>query len=314
MIVAGVRQPTSGSQTDFSPVAKTGATSYHQGMFGSHLSVAGGLHLALLQAQQLGMDCVQVFTKNQRQWTAAPLTPEQIDQWTQTRSETKIPCVVSHDSYLINLASPSDETHGKSMKAFGIELDRCDALDIPYLVTHPGAHMGQGEEIGLKKVADSLNTLLAARPELKVVTCLEITAGQGTSLGWKLEHLRSIIDQCTRPEKLGVCLDTAHLLAAGYDLTSRSGAEQVLADVQRIVGLDRVKVLHLNDSKPKRGSRVDRHEHIGLGHVSLDAFAVIVNHPKLRKLPMILETAKEVAPDGRPWDLVNIDKLKSLQT
>lgn len=260
------------------------------------------------------MGCVQVFTKNQRQWTAPPLSQEQIGHWNRTRDETGLRCVVSHDSYLINLASPNPETYAKSLKAFGIELDRCDALDIPYLVTHPGAHMGQGEEVGLKKVAQSLNELFAARPGLKVVTCLESTAGQGTSLGWKLEHLRSIIDRSTQPDRLGVCLDTAHLLAAGYDLTSRSGAQQVMAEIDRILGFDRIKVIHLNDSKPGLGSRVDRHEHIGLGNVSLEAFAVIVNHPGLKHLPMILETAKEEAPDGRPWDLVNIEKLTGLLT
>lgn len=288
-------------------------------MFGSHLSVAGGMHHALLEARELGMDCVQVFTKNQRQWSVPPLQQEQVDLWRQHRKSTGVDSVVSHDSYLINLASPDPAARSKSIALFREELTRCEALDIPLLVTHPGAHMGdralavaESEEAGLRRVAEALNQLHAELPGLKVVTCLEITAGQGTSLGYRIEHLRRIIDLCAEPDRLGVCLDTAHLLAAGYDLTTGAGCKAVLAETADLLGLDRVRVMHLNDSKTPRGSRVDRHAHIGHGHVSLDSFEVIVNHPKLKRLPLILETAKEDAPDGRPWDAINLATLRGL--
>lgn len=281
-------------------------------MFGSHLSIAGGLHNALLDAQKLGMDCVQVFTKNQRQWSAPPLTVEQIKEWSQHRKSTKISEVVSHDSYLINLASPDPANLAKSIALFRDEIERCEALAIPLLVTHPGAHMKEGEEAGLRRVAASLDQVHTDLPGYKTLTLLEITAGQGTSLGHRFEHLRRIIDLVADPARLGVCLDTAHLLEAGYDLTSGAGCEAVLRECDDLVGLKRVRCIHMNDSKTPRSSRVDRHEHIGKGHVSLEAFRVIVNHPKLKRVPKILETAKEDAPDGRPWDAINLEVLRGL--
>jgi len=282
-------------------------------MYGSHLSVAGGLHLALLEAQRLEMDCVQIFTKNQRQWAAKPLTDEQITTWRDHQSSTGVKHVVSHDSYLINLASPDPTNLAKSMDLFRDELLRCEALGIPELVTHPGAHMGTGEEVGLRRVIESLDELHAQTPGLSVVTCVETTAGQGTSLGWRFEHIRTILEGVKAPERLAVCFDTAHLLESGYDLTSAQGAAGILEEADASFGLERVRVIHVNDSKTARGSRVDRHDHIGAGHVSLDAFATFLNHPALRDRPKVLETPKEASPDGRPWDTVNIERLKSLR-
>lgn len=281
-------------------------------VFGSHLSIAGGMENALVKARELGMGCVQVFTKNQKQWKAPPLTTAQIDTWLEHMASAGITEVVSHDSYLINLASPKDDIRGKSFALYGEELIRCHALGIPNLVMHPGAHLGTGEDQGLARVAESLNRVHDVLPDVAVTTCLEITAGQGTGLGYTFEHLAAIIDQVDADDRLGVCLDTAHLIAAGYDLTSQAGAKAVLKECDRVIGLERIRVLHLNDSKVERGRRVDRHEHIGKGFVSLDAFAVFINHPKLRKLPMILETPKDDAPDGRPWDLVNLETLRGL--
>lgn len=258
------------------------------------------------------MECVQIFTKNQRQWRVPALTEEQIREWDDHRRQTGIGQVVSHDSYLINLASPSEDILEKSVALFREEMLRCEALGIPWLVMHPGAHMGAGEEDGLRRVAESFNRLHRDLSGMEVVTCLEITAGQGTTLGYKLEHLRQILDTVTDPQRLAVCLDTAHLLAAGYDLTSGPGSEAVLSQVDEVIGLDRVRVWHLNDSKTPRGSRVDRHEHIGHGHVSLDAFRRIVNHPRFQSVPKILETPKEEAPDGRLWDEVNLEVLRGL--
>jgi len=279
-------------------------------MFGSHLSIAGGLHNALIEARELGMDCVQVFTKNQRQWAAPPLTDEQIEQWFAHRKSTGVKHVVSHDSYLINLASPKRDVREKSIKLFIDELDRCQKLDIPYLVTHPGAHLGIGETQGLERVARALDRVHKRMPNIKPITLLEITAGQGTSLGYTLEHLRDIIDRVEQSERLAVCIDTAHALAGGYDLTSAAGARSFLKQIDNTVGLLSVKALHLNDSKVERGRRVDRHEHIGHGHVSPEAFAVICR--RFKRVPKILETAKEDHPDGRKWDQVNLETLRAM--
>ncbi len=270
------------------------------------------MHNALTEAADLGMTCVQVFTKNQQQWDAKPLTPEAIRLWNEHRRSTGIKQVVSHDSYLINLAATNPVTYEKSMAAFRIELERCENLDIPWLVTHPGAHLGAGEDEGMARVAASLDAIHADLPGLRVVTLLEITAGQGTTLGHRFEHLRRIIDLVKKPERLAICLDTAHMLAAGYDLTSGPGMAAVLQEIDDVVGLDRVKVVHINDSKTPRGSRVDRHAHIGHGHVALAAFGVLINHAHFTDIPKVLETPKEDAPDGRPWDAVNLETLGSL--
>jgi deoxyribonuclease-4 len=281
-------------------------------MFGSHLSISGGMHNALLKAEELGFDCVQVFTKNQQQWKCSPLAEETVGSWRSHCDRLKFEHTVSHDSYLINLASPDEALRKKSIELFVEELSRCVTLGIPYLVTHPGAHMGEGEEIGLRRVAQSLDEVHAVVPKGKVVTCLEITAGQGSSLGYKLDHLAEIISQVKAPERLGVCLDTAHLFAAGYDFRGRKYAD-FCREVERTVGFKRVKVLHLNDSKKELGSRVDRHEHIGRGTIGLDGFRPIVRDKRFAQVPKILETAKEKDEQGRDWDAVNLEVLRSLE-
>jgi deoxyribonuclease-4 len=281
-------------------------------MFGSHLSIAGGMHNALLEAERLGMESCQVFTKNQKQWATKPLEARAIEDWRLHCDRLEYNHTVSHDSYLINLASPDEGMRRKSIVLFIEELSRCMTLRVPYLVTHPGAHMGQGEEIGVRRVAESLDEVHAAVPDTgAVVTCLEITAGQGSSLGYKLEHLAEIIAQVKHPERLAVCFDTAHLFAAGYDFRGRKYAK-FMKDVDRTVGIDRVKVWHLNDSKKALGSRVDRHEHIGRGLIGLDGFKPIVRDKRFRKVPKILETPKEKDENGRDWDAVNLEVLKGL--
>ena len=281
-------------------------------MFGSHLSIAGGLENAALEADRLSMDCVQIFTKNQRQWSAKPLAQDQIDAWHKAVSDAKLKATVSHDSYLINLGSPKDDTHAKSVELFCDEIERCEVLSVPFLVAHPGAHTGSGEEAALKKIAESLDGIHARLSGYKTISCLEITAGQGSNVGYKLEHLHQIMDRVKSPERLGVCLDSAHALAAGYDLTSTEGAEAFCNEVDQVIGLSAVRVWHLNDSKVALGSRVDRHEHIGHGHVSIEAFKVIVNHPAFAQVPKILETPKTETEDGREWDQVNLQTLKDL--
>jgi deoxyribonuclease-4 len=280
-------------------------------MFGSHLSISGGLENALIAAESLGCDTVQVFTKNQQQWKCKPLTSEAIEPWKSHLTRLKFRKTVSHDSYLINLASPDDRLWHASIDLFIEELSRCQALNIPYLVTHPGAHVGSGEDAGLKRVAAGLDRAHAAADAPSVITCLEITAGQGSSLGYRLEHLAEIISQSQTPEKLAVCLDTAHLFAAGYDFRGRRYAA-FRRELDKTVGLKRVRVLHLNDSKKELGSRVDRHDHIGLGKIGREGFIPIVRDEAFAEVPKILETPKLKHPSGRLWDEVNLLTLRSM--
>ncbi|MDW8262198.1 MAG: deoxyribonuclease IV [Phycisphaerales bacterium] len=281
-------------------------------MFGSHLSIAGGLHNALLAAERLGHQTTQIFTRNQKQWRAPPLRVEAIRLWTAHCRRLKFRTTVSHDSYLINLASPDPRVRRRSVAAAIDEHHRCNQLGIPLLVMHPGAHLGEGEAAGIRRIVEALNQIHEQEPG-PVLTCLEITAGQGTTLGYRLEHLAEIIGRVRSPRRMAVCLDTAHLLAAGYDFRGRK-YRGFCRQVQGTVGLDRVKVWHLNDSKSDLGSRVDRHQHIGLGYVGLEGFRPIVRDGRWREIPKILETPKEGrAPDGREWDAFNLERLRSLQ-
>jgi len=270
------------------------------------------MHNALLDAEKLGLETVQVFTKNQQQWQAKPLDAEMVAAFAQHAARLNFTQIVAHDSYLINLAAVLGELREKSMAAFSHEMERCNQLGITYLVTHPGAHCGQGEDCGLDKVIDAFNQILQDHPGDGVTVCIETTAGQGTCLGYSFEHLAHILKGMTRPERFAVCLDTCHVLAAGYDIRTARGTRQMLAEFDRIIGLDRLKVFHLNDSKKPLGSRVDRHTHIGQGEVGLEAFRTIVRAKHFRKVPKILETPKEKAPDGRDWDAVNLEVLKRL--
>jgi len=280
-------------------------------MFGSHLSIAGGMHNALIEAETLGLDTVQVFTKGQKQWACKPLETAAIADWSGHRDRLKFQHTVSHDSYLINLGSADETLWNKSVDTFTIEVQRCDALGIPYLVTHPGAHLGTGEAAGLKRVIKGLDAVHRRVKKSTTITCLEITAGQGSSLGYTLEHLAIIREGVKYPERVGVCLDTAHLFAAGYDFRGRKYSA-FKKQLEKTVGVDAVKVLHLNDSKKPLGSRVDRHEHIGRGTIGLDGFKPFVRDRAFRRVPKILETPKGASPDGRPWDTVNIEALRSL--
>jgi deoxyribonuclease-4 len=282
-------------------------------VFGAHLSIAGGLHNALLRAEQLGCDTVQVFTKNQQQWKCKPLEKCVIDDWIAHRKRLKFKRTVSHDSYLINLAATNPTFWRQSVELFIEEIRRCDLLGIPYLVTHPGAHMGAGEDAGLAKVIAALNVIHRALPTSKTVTCLEITAGQGTCLGYKLEHLAEIIEGVESSRRVAVCLDTAHLFAAGYDFRGPRKYARCMKQLDATVGIKRVKVIHVNDSKKPLGSRVDRHDHIGRGLIGLEGFKAFVRDERWRNVPKILETPKEgKSEDGRAWDEVNLQTLRSL--
>jgi deoxyribonuclease IV len=281
-------------------------------VFGSHLSIAGGMHNALLKAEELGCATLQVFTKNQKQWRCSPLGNGEVCEWQAHCKRLKFARTVSHDSYLINLASPDELLWRKSVELFIEEVSRCATLGIPYLVTHPGAHMGAGEAAGIDRIVAALNVVLDATPAAKRVTiCLEGTAGQGSSIGHRLEHLAEIIERVRSPRRYGVCLDTAHLFAAGYDFRGRKYAA-LRRQIDKTIGLRRVKVLHLNDSKKELGSRVDRHEHIGCGLIGVEGFKPWVRDEAFAEVPKILETEKGKDEQGREWDAVNLEVLRGL--
>lgn len=279
-------------------------------LLGAHMSIAGGVDLAPLRGQEVGCQTIQLFTKSSNQWRARPLPPEEIERYRANLQAYGIAPAVAHDSYLINLASTDPDLHQKSMASFLEELERAEALGIPYLVTHPGAHVGAGEEAGLRQAANNIRELLKQTKGYRVQVVLETTAGQGTSLGHRFEQLAALLDQIGLPERTGVCLDTCHVFAAGYDIRTPDGYAGALRAFDRIVGISQLKVIHLNDSKKELGCRVDRHEHIGKGAIGPGAFRCLLTDPRLRGLPMILETPKDddfVAADRR-----NLETLRRL--
>ena len=282
-------------------------------IIGSHLSIAGGYYKAVRAAHELGMDCVQIFTKNNNQWRAKPLTKKDVELFQQALEETGVGAPISHDSYLINLGSPDETLWNKSIDALVVELQRAAALGIPNVVAHPGSHLGTGEETGLTRIAEGLDRVFDQTAELATCVALETTAGQGTNLGYRFEHLASIIDQTNAAERLTVCIDTCHIFAAGYPLAPKRKFLETIRAFNDIVGLDRLVAIHVNDSKRELGSRVDRHEHIGRGHLGLEPFEHLVNDRRLAKVPMYLETPKQDDPQtGRPWDEINADQLRRL--
>jgi deoxyribonuclease-4 len=277
-------------------------------LLGAHMSIAGGVDLAPLRGQQVGCRTIQLFTKSSNQWRARSLPADEIDRFHANLRAAAIAPVVAHGAYLINLASTDPALHQKSMAACLEELERAEALGIPYLVIHPGAHMGAGEEAGLQQVANSIRELLKRTKGYRVRAVLETTAGQGTTLGHRFEQIALLLNQIDLSERTGVCLDTCHLFAAGYDIRTPDGYANVLKLFDQVVGISSLKVIHLNDCKKELGCRVDRHEHIGKGAIGLDAFRCLVTDPRLRGIPMIIETPK----DG---DFITADcrNLKTLQ-
>jgi len=278
------------------------------GLLGAHVSISGGVYKAPERGEKLGCESIQIFSKNQMQWKAKPLTPGDSQKFKEELRKTHIKEVVIHDSYLINLGSPDEEKLKKSRDAFLDEMVRAEILGVKYLVFHPGSHMGKGEEIGLKLIAESLNILIdKAKEASNVLLLLETTAGQGSNLGYKFEHLKFIMDQVEKKERLGVCFDTAHAFEAGYDISTEEGYERTFKEFDNIIGLEKLKVFHLNDSKTPLGSHIDRHEHIGEGMIGLKAFELLVNDERFKNHPMILET-----PGGEKYYEYNLKVLRGL--
>jgi deoxyribonuclease-4 len=277
-------------------------------LIGVNVSVSGGVDTAFGRAKALNCTAFQIFTKSNRQWQAKDLEQEVIDRFCQYQIDCGLP-VVCHASYLLNLATPDDTIWHKSIDALVIELMRCEQLKIPYLVLHPGGHMGSGIEAGLARVVAALDIVHDRLPGYAVKTALEITAGQGTHLGNKFEEIAAIIQQCQQSERLAVCFDTCHALVAGYEFRTPDSYAAMMAEFDRIIGLERLKVCHLNDSQKDLGSRVDRHAHIGEGYIGLEPFGYFLNDPRLSQIPFLLETPVDDDPGD---DIRNLEKLRSL--
>jgi deoxyribonuclease-4 len=278
---------------------------------GAHMSIAGGYYRSAEIAADCGCDCVQLFTKNNNQWRAKEITDAEADRFRQTLAEKRITHPISHDSYLINLAAPDDELWRKSIDAFAEELLRAEKLGIPYVVTHPGAFTTSSEEAGLARIVTALDEVHARVGAITSQCLLETTAGQGSTLGWKFEHLAAILQGVSQPERLGVCFDTCHIFAAGYALASAADYAHTFGEFDRLIGVERIKAFHLNDSVKGLGCRVDRHAHIGRGSLGLAPFWRLLNDPRFATTPMYLETPKG-QEDGEELDVVNLRVLRGL--
>lgn len=278
-------------------------------LLGAHMSIAGGVGNALLLGGKIGCLAIQIFTKSARQWASKPYSQEEIAQFHINRQSTGIGTVIAHDSYLLNMGSPDPALRHRSVAAFIDELERCEILGVANLIAHPGAHAGAGELAGIKAIGRSLDEIHRACPGYKTKVTLEITAGQGSHLGYRFEQIADIIDATQQSERLRVCFDTEHAFAAGYDIRTREGYERTFTEFDEIVGIERLAAFHLNDSKKEFNSRVDRHEHIGKGFIGIEAFRMLMNDRRFRGLPMCLETPK--GPDLKE-DRENLELLRSL--
>lgn len=279
--------------------------------FGSHLSIAGGYYKAVDTAGELGMDCVQIFTKNNNQWNGKPITPAEVKLFRDRLEATGVHHPVAHDSYLINLASPTEELWQKSIDAFTHELERAELFGLIGVVMHPGSFVSSSEAAGLERIVAGLNEAHRRTPNVKALTLLETTAGQGTNLGHRFEHLQTILERVADPERVGVCVDTCHIFAAGYPLIQPEEYAATMEEFDRLIGLERIKAFHLNDSVKPFGSRVDRHAHLGRGTLGLEPFRHLVNDPRFETVPMYLETPKG-EEDGEQLDTINLRILKEL--
>ena len=283
-------------------------------ILGAHQSIAGGFVKAAERARDAGCDCVQIFTQNNNQWQIHSVSAQQGKEFQKALADCGVSCPIAHDSYLINLGSPDDDLWRRSIDAFVGELRRADALGIPYLVFHPGAFTTADERSGIERVIRGLDAAHRRTQSASVVSLVESTAGQGTCLGWRFEHLAAIIDGVKRPQRMGVCFDTCHVFAAGYPLGSADEYQDTMAAFDRLVGLDRIKAFHLNDCRRELGSRIDRHEHIGRGKMGLEPFRRLLGDPRFQRVPMYLETPKESAEEDNKdnMDVVNLRTLRSL--
>ncbi|TAK59792.1 MAG: deoxyribonuclease IV [Bacteroidetes bacterium] len=282
-------------------------------LIGAHESIAGGIYKAFERGESVGCRTLQVFTKNNTQWRAKPLTGEDITNYKTSQLESNISPVVAHSCYLINLCASNKETLRKSREAFIDELKRCEMLGIPYLNFHPGSHGGKGEEEGIKGIIESLNIAHEQTKGVRVSSILETTAGQGSAIGYRFEHLKKIIEGVDEPERMAVCIDTCHVFAAGYDISTDEGYEATITLFDEIIGLNRLVAFHANDSKKLLGSRVDRHEHIGKGAIGEAGFRCLMRDTRFVTIPKILETPKGEDLEEDRMNLETLRKLAGMQ-
>ncbi|MEM1303412.1 MAG: deoxyribonuclease IV [Planctomycetota bacterium] len=281
-------------------------------LLGAHMSIAGGYHKAVEAAHAAGCDCVQLFTKNNNQWRAKPLTDDDCDRFRLSLGDLGVSHPVAHNSYLINLASPDDEHWKKSIDAMVVEVDRASRLGLIGLVAHPGSYTTSSEEAGLARIAAGLDEVHRQTPDAATPILLETTAGQGSNLGHRFEQLASILDQVADPDRVGVCFDTCHVFAAGYAMETAKEYKATMASLNKSVGAKLVKAFHLNDSLKPFGSRKDRHASIGEGEMGLAPFEHLLKDRRFKKTPMYLETPKGVTETGEDWDAVNLRVLRGL--
>lgn len=279
-------------------------------ILGAHESIAGGVFNAIERGKKATCDTIQMFNKSNNQWQAKKISSDELDKYFEAIDKTGVTVSTSHTSYLINIASPNPELNEKSYMALKEEMERCQVLKIPNLVMHPGSHVGTGEEIGMDKIVENLVRLFEELDNAQSVTLLlETTAGQGSNLGYTFEQIAYMIDKAGSHDKLGVCLDTCHIFAAGYPISDPKDYKKTIKQFDDTIGLDRLRIIHMNDSKKEFESKRDRHEHIGEGFIGLDAFANFVNDKRLENVPMILETPKG---DELVEDIENLKRLRSL--
>ena len=276
--------------------------SVHKPLLGAHVSIAGGVAEAPARGARIGCDSIQIFTKSSRQWAAKPYTKEEVEAFRRNRREYGIATVIAHDCYLVNLGAPDGALRKKSIVGFIDELERCEMLGVPYLVAHPGSHVGSGEETGIKTIAASIDEAHASCGGFRTRVALEITAGQGSNLGCTFAQMGRIFDAVKESERLALCFDTEHAFAAGYDIRTAEGYERTLAELDEKIGIERIAAFHLKDSVKPFNSRVDRHEHIGKGYIGIEPFARLVNDPRFAGIAMCLETEpgdemKDIAAD-----------------
>lgn len=275
--------------------------------FGAHVSIAGGVYNAPKRGEKLGCDAIQIFTKNQMQWAAKPIPDEDARKFREAIGSSRIEHIMTHDSYLINLGSKEDDKLEKSRNAFLDEIHRCHQLEIPYLIFHPGSHTGAGERYALDTIAESLNWAHNETKDAQVMSLLEIAAGQGTNVGYTFEHLIDMIENVEDKSRVGICMDTAHMFAAGYDIRTEEAYESTWKEFENVIGLEWLKAFHINDSKKEMGSKVDRHDNLGEGLIGLDAFKMLFNDERFDGIPMVLET-----PGGDKWYERNLKIMRKL--
>ena len=280
-------------------------------LIGAHMSISGGVELAPERGRKVGCACIQIFTKSNMQWAARPLDEKEIAAFRRNCEENRIGPVVAHNCYLINLGTPDAQLARKSFDSFLVEMDRCRQLGLPCLIAHPGSHTGAGEAEGIRRIGRAVDELLDRTAGSPVRILLETTAGQGSNLGWRFEQLAQMIAGVKQRARVGVCYDTCHTFAAGYDIRTEEGYRAVMKEFDKVIGLDKLLAFHFNDSRGDLGSKLDRHEHIGRGRLGKEAFRHLLRDPRFAKIPKVLETPK--GKHGKTeWDVVNLRLLREL--